>query len=147
MKTFVYALCFTVLCACLAAEESAPPVGSEPEDIVGITVRELVEKFGAPDAAYAVRGNETWQDDVIFEYKSGDFYIFKDRVWQAGLRSANGIKLGDNKMGVGMIHGAAIKDMGAYIAVPVAHRSWPLEYRYYVEKDKIVSIFLSRPDF
>jgi hypothetical protein len=144
-----------ILCTgILAQDEAAPPANQtpakpvfDPVAFVGVQIEELIKRMGPPAAVYAVRGLHSWQDDVVFEYKNVDFYLFKDRVWQISLKSANGVKLGDAKMAVNMVHQEA-QDKGAYIAAAVKGLSWPIEYRYYIDaKGKVAAIYLSRPDF
>ncbi|MDR0324285.1 MAG: hypothetical protein LBI12_07550, partial [Treponema sp.] len=67
---------------------------------VGMTLQELLGRFGAPRNVIAARGVEPWQDDVIFEYAECDFYIYRDRVWQIRLASAHGISIRDRKAAV-----------------------------------------------
>jgi len=50
-------------------------VNGDPFSFVGMKVAELVERFGPPIAVFAVRGNEIWQDDVVFRYTGVDFYM------------------------------------------------------------------------
>jgi len=54
--------------------------------LVGLRLDELIARFGVPRAVHAVRGAEEWQDDVVFVYSQGDFYIHRDRVWQGGVQ-------------------------------------------------------------
>jgi hypothetical protein len=115
---------------------------------VGITLEELIDRFGPPLAVYAVRGNEEWQDDVVFSYREGDFYLYKDRVWQASLTSAYGIEIGDAKRVVFLTLGEDIEDKGDHVLYPLPATSWPLMLRVNISADSRVSaIFVYRPDF
>jgi len=78
----------------------------DPVSYIGLNLNELYAKLGPPESVYAARGLEDWQDDVVFVYKEGDFYILKDRVWQLGLKSALGIGAGDNAASVSLILGS-----------------------------------------
>lgn len=121
---------------------------NDPVLLIGISIKDIIARFGPPDAVYPIRGAAEWQDDVVFEYKSADFYLFKDHVWQIGLKQANGIRLGDAKMAISLVHGNVIEDKGTYITAPVLNRAWPIQYRYNVDaKGKISAIFLYRVDF
>ena len=122
--------------------------GDEPLSFVGIKLEELIDRFGPPKAVYAVRGNEEWQDDVVFSYSEGDFYIYKDRVWQAALTSAYGIEIGDVKRVVFLALGEDVEDKGDHILYPLPSTSWPLMLRVNISADSRVSaIFVYRPDF
>ncbi|MDR3247824.1 MAG: hypothetical protein LBT39_03470, partial [Treponema sp.] len=74
--------------------QSAVPDG-DPEAFIGLTLEGLFARFGVPREVYALRGQEEWQDDVVLVYPQGDFYVFRDRVWQVGVPSAHGIRVGD----------------------------------------------------
>ncbi|MDR2468008.1 MAG: hypothetical protein LBD22_03515 [Spirochaetaceae bacterium] len=115
--------------------------------LIGITVRDVIVRFGPPSAVYPLRGDVEWQDDVVFEYTGVDFYIFKDSVWQISIKSANGIRIGDAKMAISLVHGTAIEDKGSHVIAPVLNRSWRVNYRYEIERGKVAAIYLYRPDF
>ncbi|MDR3020145.1 MAG: hypothetical protein LBU66_04500 [Treponema sp.] len=120
----------------------------EALSFVGMTVAQLIERFGAPVTVAAARGNELWQDDVVFQYAGGDFYVFRDRVWQVRLDSAFGISNGDPKAAVLLIFGDTAKDMGDHVQMPVSGRNWALELRVnFNNTGNVSAIFLYRPDF
>ena len=78
-----------------------PAQGSADElSLVGITLNELILRFGVPRSVSAARGLEEWQDDVVFEYGDRDYYVYKDRVWQVALKAAMGLKAGDSREAV-----------------------------------------------
>jgi hypothetical protein len=115
---------------------------------VGLKVAELIERFGPPTAVFAARGNERWQDDVVFQYTGGDFYIFKDRVWQVKLSTALGIDVGDLKQAALLVLGAKAQDLGDYLLMPVSGKDWPLMLRININSTgRVAAIFIYRPDF
>ena len=83
-----------------------PKLSSEPNpreieavneaSFIGMTLDDLVNRFGIPNSVYPVRGLEDWQDDVVFVYDEGDFYLYGNRVWQIGIRSYLGVSRGDS---------------------------------------------------
>jgi hypothetical protein len=116
--------------------------------IVGLRLAEVIERFGAPKAVFAARGNELWQDDVVFQYDAGDFYIFRDRVWQVRLASARGISVGDPKQAALLVLGDRTEDRGDHLLLPVLTGGWPLMFRVNLNNAGVVSaIFIYRPDF
>ena len=116
--------------------------------LVGMKLADLIERFGAPRAVLAARGIETWQDDVVFQYAEGDFYIYRDRVWQVKVASVRGISLGDPKQAAVLVMGNAAEDRGDHLLMPVTGRDWPLMLRVNVNSAGAVSsIFIYRPDF
>jgi hypothetical protein len=66
------------------AQQRRPPVLEEdPSSLLGMDLNAASALFGFPEAVYAVRGDEPWQDDVVFKYSEGySFFWFRDRVWQ-----------------------------------------------------------------
>jgi len=123
-------------------------VGTDPFSLVGMKVAELIGRFGAPAAVFAARGNEVWQDDVVFRYDSADFYIFKDRVWQVKLAAALGINSGDPKQAALLVLGARAQDNGDHLLMPVTGKDWPLMFRVNVNSaGRVAAIFIYRPDF
>ncbi|MDR0315950.1 MAG: hypothetical protein LBH97_03515 [Treponema sp.] len=127
---------------------------NDPRSFVGMKIEELIGRCGPPGSVHAVRGNEDWQDDVVFVYGEGrqcppgDFYIFQDRVWQLGLKSAYGITVGDHKAVAALVLGGEAEDKGDYILFPLRGSGWPLILRINVNRTGFVSaIFVYRPDF
>jgi hypothetical protein len=122
--------------------------GAQPDALVGMSLAELIGWLGPPRAVYAARGEESWQDDVVFEYAQGDFYIYRDRVWQVGLAAAYGVALGDPKPAALLVWGDQAQDRGDYLLVPLAGASWPLMLRVNFTGTGFASaIFVYRPDF
>ncbi|GMO28138.1 MAG: hypothetical protein Pg6A_15940 [Termitinemataceae bacterium] len=121
---------------------------TELSSLIGISIHELITRFGPPSTVYPVRGEAVWQDDVVFAYKDVDFYLVKDRVWQLRVQSANGIRTGDAKTAITMTHGANITDKGNRIIVAVRGFAMPLEYHYYLDSHgRVQSIYLCRSDY
>ena len=123
-------------------------VNRDPLSFVGMRLAELFEAFGVPVAVSAARGNELWQDDVIFQYAEGDFYIFKDRVWQVKLPSAYGISLRDSRAVALLVLGDEVQDQGDYLLMPLPAVGWPLMLRVNFNSTGLVSaIYVYRPDY
>jgi hypothetical protein len=123
-------------------------VTADPFSLVGMKIADIVERFGPPMAVFAVRGNEVWQDDVVFQYTGGDFYIVKDRVWQVKFASALGINSGDPKQAALLVLGAKAQDRGDHLLMPVSGKDWPLMFRVNINNaGRVAAIFIYRPDF
>jgi hypothetical protein len=115
---------------------------------VGMTLTELIERFGAPKTALAVRGNEQWQDDVVFQYNEGDFYIHRDRVWQVMLPSAFGFSNRDRKAAALLALGNSAQDRGDHILFPVSGKDWQLMLRVNIgNTGQVTAIYIYRPDY
>ena len=114
---------------------------------VGMKLEELIERLGPPNAVYAVRGNELWQDDVVFQYAGRDFYIFRDRVWQVKLASVRGISIGDPKAAALLVLGNTAEDRGDHLLLPLTGAGWPLMFRVNFDNALVTAIFIYRSDF
>jgi hypothetical protein len=113
-----------------------------------MTLEELIDRFGPPRNVFTARGNEIWQDDVVFQYTGVDFYIFRDRVWQVRFTSTHGISDGDTKWSVMQALGSHSEDMGNHLLMPITGRNWPLMLRVnFSNLEQVASIFLYRLNF
>jgi hypothetical protein len=115
---------------------------------VGMMMADLIERFGSPRSVLAERGNETWQDDVIFQYNGADFYLYRDRIWQVKIASTHGVSNGDTRASVLLVLGDAAENRGDHVLMPINGRDWPLMLRVNFNNTGHVSaIYLYRPDF
>jgi len=137
----------------LSAQERPLNAGlsiDEQYAFIGMTLEQLIDRFGPPRAVAAARGIETWQDDVVFQYTGVDFYIHINRVWQVQFTSTHGISHGNRKTAVIQILGNTTQDEGDYALVPVLNKDWPLMMRVNfnsADNGQVTAIFLYRPDF
>ena len=142
---------------CFALLLASPPVLSqtlsdagqndEPFSFVGLRLDDLIMRFGIPQTVYAARGGENWQDDVVFVYNEGDFFIYRDRVWQIGVKSAIGMRIGDAKAVAFLVLGEDLQDQGDYLLYSFSGRGWPLSLRINLSGDRISAIYVFRPDY
>jgi hypothetical protein len=136
-----------LLLAGLSAFLPAQTAAEDPASFIGLTLQELITGMGVPQSVYAVRGIEEWQDDVVFVYGTGDFYVFKDRVWQVGIKTALRIRAGDPRAAVLLALGEGAEDRGDYLLYPITGRSWPLTLRCNFDSSgKVTVIFIYRSD-
>jgi hypothetical protein len=120
----------------------------EKLSFVGMTLVELIERFGVPKTVIAERGYELWQDDVIFRYDDGDFYIYNDRVWQVKFASAFDISNKDRKAAVLRVLGNNAEDRGDHALLQISGMNWPLMLRVnFNNSEQVSAIYLYRPDF
>ncbi|MCL1815117.1 MAG: hypothetical protein FWG27_04790 [Treponema sp.] len=119
----------------------------DPSQLIGTTLSELVDRYGIPKNVYAVRGTEIWQDDVVFVYDSGEFFIFGNRVWQLKLRSAFNVKEGDTKASVARTLGEG-RSFEGYTLYQLPGKAWPLMLRINWDKSgRAAEIYIYRSDF
>ena len=132
----------------------------DPISVIGYSLGDLIARYGIPKSVYPVRGRQEWQDDVVFVYDSFDLYIYKDRVWQAGVREIRGIKTGDLKSIVTLVFGtpggeprpgsAAPSGMeltGNSIIYSINGKAWPVSVRFdFDDAGRVRAIFVYRTD-
>jgi hypothetical protein len=127
------------------------PLGAqpgEPSGLIGLTLAEALSRFGPPQSVYPVRGREEWQDDVVFEYENQDMYVYRDRIWQLGLKTACGISLGDPRHLVLLVLGEDARIFPGYILASLPESSWPLCLRVNLDsQDRVSALFMYRSDF
>jgi hypothetical protein len=136
--------------AALLLLSAALPLGAQedPAQIVGLTLAALYERYGVPESAHAVRGAEEWQDDVVFVYNDWDLYIYQDRVWQVGLKSALGISVGDSAGMAFLVLGEGVRSFDGYLLYSLPPRSWPLQLRLDLDgAGKVTAMYIYRSDF
>ena len=120
----------------------------DPALYIGLTLTDLFQRFGVPRWVYPSRGIEEWQDDVVFVYDRGDFFIYKDRVWQIGLKEAAGIKVGDSRAVVSLVLGSKAENLGNSVFYTLEQGAWPMMLRCdFDSADKVSVIFIYRTDF
>ena len=149
----VYVRCFVLVClfmigVSLWSQTSAPALSNdEPFSFIGMKLDELISRFGSPQAVYAARGKDLWQDDVIFMYNEREFYVFRDRVWQIGLKSFYDMKVGDAKAVAMLILGGDVHDYEDHLIYHFADVAWPVSLRLNFNAGRISAIFLYRSDY
>ena len=135
----------------LRAQEQPVNTGASADEqisLVGLRLAELIARFGPPKSVFSARGNEIWQDDVVFRYDREDFYIFGDRVWQVKFKSVRGVSVGDPKQAALLVFGDKAQNMGDYLLVPVTGKDWSLMIRVNFDKaDSVSAIYVYRQDF
>jgi hypothetical protein len=146
-------LLFYFFALALYAQEAPPAYKTitdieDPVALIGLGVGDVLVMFGPPVNVYALRGVEEWQDDVVFEYKNIDFYLYRNRVWQIAPPKINNISVGDPKAVVALVYGDTLNDKGAYIITEIPGRAWKIETRYNIDANgKISAIYIYRTDY
>ncbi|OHD79093.1 MAG: hypothetical protein A3J97_12965, partial [Spirochaetes bacterium RIFOXYC1_FULL_54_7] len=125
-----------------------------PSIILGMSPAEAIERLGAPDRVYAVRGAEAWQDDVVFDYGDGlSLFLFADRVWQVRIAEPYPLPV------LGFILGGTQDDISAVLGFPAAMvegdpewmltgEAWPVRLRAIPGEDGYIrELYVYRADF
>ena len=142
------ALAFILLCAAAVGYGQSETVSqNDPSQLIGLTLSELINRFGVPKQVYAVRGVAAWQDDVVFVYDSGDFYIYGNRVWQLKLRTAYNIKDGDTRALITRTLGEG-RSFEGYTLYQLPSKAWPMMLRInWTPSERAEGIYIYRSDF
>jgi hypothetical protein len=128
--------------------QAAEILRTDPASLIGLSLENMLSRFGVPQGVYASRGSEAWQDDVVFVYEGGDFYVYRDRVWQIRLKTAYGIRLGDPRPVVSLTLGEEAGDFGDHMVLALPSKGWPLALRVNLDGAGIVTaVYVYRPDF
>lgn len=150
------AFCLCLATAALGAQaaRSAPrALPADPAELLGASPAELFARYGAPDAVYAVRGAEAWQDDVAFDYTDFAAFIFGGRVWQLLIRSSY------REPVWGFVPGAELERLQASLGLPepadggelewaLPFRGWPVRLRVlFGQGGRAEELYLYRADF
>ena len=136
------------------ATVSAPAILSDdPASLLGLDLGESFSRFGPPASAFAIRGDEAWQDDVAFAYSAGyTLFIYGDRLWQLRFTkpysgSIYGLFLGDASDKALSILGQPYESGAAYLLYRMPFKSYPVRLRLVLQDDRIVDAYLYRADF
>jgi hypothetical protein len=131
--------------ATLAAAAAAP---ADPAALVGATLGQAFAWFGPPDAVYAVRGPEAWQDDVVFVYPDRELYWFRDRVWQVRVDYAYGLRSGDAAGDAEVRLGEPLHRLPEALVYQLTGAAWPIRLRVgFDAAGRVDEIFVYRADF
>ncbi|MCL2276484.1 MAG: hypothetical protein FWC21_01165 [Treponema sp.] len=163
-RVYLSSILFLFICLFFTQQATAQnrPVyadlsNDEQLSFVGMMMADLIERYGSPRTVIVERGNEIWQDDVVFQYNGADFYIYRDRIWQVKLASTHGVSNGDRKAVVLLTLGNRAINMGNYILMPITGRDWPLMLRVNFDNinssestdsnAQVTAIYIYRPDY
>lgn len=136
-----------VLLFCRLPPLNAQNEDSGPENLVGLTLTELFSRFGVPGEVYSARGEQEWQDDVVFVYPEGDFYLYRDRVWQVSVKKFRGTRTGDSRPAAILSLGEGVREFADSAVCSLRQSPWPLDVRVnFNSAGEVSAIFLYRPD-
>ena len=170
-KTILLSTLILVACFCAAQDGIAPPGPSsvpaspqagvqpaallpdDPASFLGMGLAEALSRFGPPLRVEVSRGDETWQDDVVFVYASGvGLYWATDRLWQLRLDrayagSVYGIFIGDSEDKVVSVLGTPYYRDENDLVFRLPYRGYPVRFRVTLAAGKVSSLFVYRADF
>jgi hypothetical protein len=147
-------LLLPLLLAAAAAAAQVPPDRDDLDlpTLVGLTLQEALERWGAPAEVFAARGEEPWQDDVVFYYPPG-FYLFwyQNRVWQARVDARFGgtflnLSMGRSREQVLAALGPPMREVGDSLVYHLEDRGYPVRLRLYFRGGTLADAYCYRGD-
>ncbi|HPE35864.1 MAG TPA: hypothetical protein PK625_01840 [Spirochaetales bacterium] len=147
------ALLLFFLCAAAAAQgPETPSLPDDPAELLGLTPAQALERYGAPARVYAVRGQEAWQDDVVFDYGVFSLFLFGDKVWQVRVSVDYPLPV------LGFMPGSDLERVQAALGLPASSgedytewdlpgQGWPVRLRIATGQDGRTDLYIYRADF
>jgi hypothetical protein len=136
-----------------AGTANASILGEDPSLLLGMDLKQAIDRFGLPDAMYSARGGEAWQDDVVFQYSGGfSLFWYSGRVWQVRLSSAYpasafGVFIGDAPDKIVSLLGQPFMSAEGSYLFNLPGRNYPIRMRAYVKAGKVADLYVYRADF
>ena len=136
----------------LYAQDSA--LRDNPAGMIGMTLEQAAAALGNPSRVYASRGEEPWQDDVVFVYDGHvSLYWYQNRVWQVRFDpgyegSAGGLRIGMVREQVSRTLGippASSEEDGEVFVL--SRRGIPLRLQVFYREGRVYDVYLYRGDF
>jgi hypothetical protein len=148
-----------------AQEPSLPEPGSPAADpapavldlpaLVGLTLAQALERFGAPEQVFCARGPESGQDDVVFYYPA-HLYLFwyQDRVWQArvderyagGFLASPALAMGARREEALAALGPPLRELEDSLVYHLEDRGYPVRLRLYFREGRLADAYCYRGD-
>jgi hypothetical protein len=149
-----------------AAQDAAPPQpppdpltpaqpGLDLPALVGLSLPEAFQLFGTPEQVSAARGQESWQDDVVFYYP-WHLYLFwyQNRVWQArvdehhagGILASRALAMGARREEVLGLLGPPMRELGESLVYHLEDRGYPVRLRLYFREGLLADAYCYRGD-
>ncbi|MFP4365105.1 MAG: hypothetical protein ACLFR1_14680 [Spirochaetia bacterium] len=124
-----------------------------PAAFLGMELSEAYEEFGVPESVYSVRGEEEWQDDVVFYFPS-HIYLFwyNDRIWQVRLDSRFSGEMMDLSFGMAKeavrdMLGPPLRTIGSSDIYQLPDQGYPVRCRIVYNEGILDDFYVYRADF
>ena len=137
-----------------AAVTSAPEIlDDDPAPLLGFGLAESLSRFGLPASVFSLRGDEAWQDDVVFAYSPGyTLFMYGNKLWQLRLSrpykgSIYGLFIGDDSAKALSVLGQPFEADSSSLVYRMPYKSYPVKLRLTLQDDRLVDAYLYRADF
>lgn len=141
-----------VFAIALAAAAAPAVLDDDPSGLLGLTPTEAIDRLGPPLSVSALRGGESWQDDVAFSYPEGyTLFLYGDRVWQLRLTppyagSILGLFLGDPADKAYALLGQPLGSGPDRLVYRLRHADFPVRLLLVIAEGRVVDAYLYRSD-
>jgi len=121
-------------------------------ELLGMTLQETYAVLGIPKKVFPIRGEEAWQDDVVFDYDGLYVYWFENRVWQVSIdagydESVYGLVIGSSMDGVVTELGNPFHIGGSELIYLLRDRGYPVRVRLCFSEKRLTDVYIYRADF
>ena len=141
------------VCGAQEAVRSGPEL--DLASLVGLTLPQTFELLGAPEQMFSARGEEGWQDDVVFYYPS-HLYLFwyRNRVWQArvdehhdgSFLASPALAMGASREQALAALGPPMRELGDSLVYHLEDRGYPVRLRLYFRDGQLADAYCFRGD-
>lgn len=120
---------------------------------LGYRLSQAIEEWGAPRSVTVSRGDQPFQDTVVFYYPDNSYaYFWNDRIWQIRLDRryrgrAFGIAMGMAADQVRGVLGPATLDSATMLRYALPEQGWPVELLLFFKDGRLDDLYLRRGDF
>lgn len=120
---------------------------------LGMTPRQAIQFFGAPQSMYIQPGPADWQQDIVFYYLDHSYlYWFNDRVWQIRFDRRHpepiyGVSMASSLSQVRNQLGEPLVEDETQLIYPLVERGFPIRARFIFEENRLIEVFIYRSDF
>ena len=145
-----YGLIFTFFLIC---SYGFPEDALDIPGIIGMDMESAIERFGMPEEIFPVRGEEMWQDDVVFYYEYHLYlFWFQNRVWQVRMDQRYKhdffeVRMGFSREEVLDTFGKPLKGFDDSLIYDLEDRGYPLRVRFFFTNNVLDDAYFYRGDF
>jgi hypothetical protein len=120
---------------------------------LGFTLSEAVQTFGPPEEVFVYRGEEEWQDNVVFYFQKHLYlFWFENRVWQVRLDERYegeiaGFSMGTRKEDITAALGEPFFEDNESCLYALPDMGVPVRMRLFFEEGRLSDLYIFRADF
>lgn len=128
-------------------------INGQEADALGMVLFQVFEQYGMPLRMYVQRGDEPWQDDIVFFYNDFSYiYWNNDRVWQVRFDHRHldpifGVRMGQDLASVRTILGEPVFQAEDELLYRLAERGFPIRLRLLFGEQGLEDAYVYRSEF